>query len=134
MHMRSVVLTAAVLTMAWQSVGAQTSGFSEFHTWTDLATVVNISDRFRYDGDYGLRGVVTDDNWTLFYLRPSVRYRPQPWLTLHGGVGLFYNILPDSDLPELRPFVGGSTSTTPGTAWWESSTRRPGSHPTTRSR
>ena len=81
--------------------------FEEFHTWTDAATIVNFSDDFRYDGDYGIRGLLTDSNWTLVYIRPSVRYRAKPWLMLHGGAALFYNFFRDKeDLPELRPWVG----------------------------
>jgi len=80
--------------------------FEQFHTWTDVATIYNFSERFRYDGDYGLRGLLTDSNWTLLYLRPSVRYRARQNLTLHGGVALFYNFLTGEDLPELRPHVG----------------------------
>jgi hypothetical protein len=87
-------------------VQAQTPDFNEFHTWADLATIKNFSDRFRYDGDYGVRGFITDRDWTLVYLRPSVRYRAKPWLTLHGGAALFYNFFEGEDLPELRPFVG----------------------------
>jgi len=85
---------------------AQTPRFEEFHTWTDLATIKNYSDRFRYDGDYGIRGLLTDRDWTIVYLRPSVRYRSNPWLTLHGGAALFYNFLDNEDLPELRPWIG----------------------------
>lgn len=85
---------------------AQLPEFEEFHTWTDIATVKNFSERFRYDGDYGVRGLLTDSNWTLVYLRPSVRYQAKPWMTLHGGAALFYNFFDGEDLPELRPFVG----------------------------
>jgi hypothetical protein len=85
---------------------AQSPVFTEFHTWTDVATIYNFSERWRYDGDYGLRGGLTDPNWTLLYLRPSVRYRHAQWLQLHGGAALFYNFFPGDDLPELRPWVG----------------------------
>ena len=85
---------------------AQSREFSELHTWTDLATIYDFSDRFRYDGDYGLRGLISDPEWTLLYVRPSVRYRPRAWVSLHGGVGLFYNFLDGDDLPELRPWLG----------------------------
>ena len=64
---------------------AQRLEFNEFHTWSDIATIYNYTDRFRYDGDYGLRGLLTDPNWTLLYLRPSVRYLAQPWLRLAAG-------------------------------------------------
>jgi hypothetical protein len=74
-----------------QQATAQIQEFEEFHAWTDLATIYNFSTFFRYDGDYGLRGVLTDNNWTLLYLRPSVRYSTNKWLLLHGGAALFYN-------------------------------------------
>jgi len=86
---------------------SQEPKFSEFHTWWDIATIYNFDDRFRYDGDYGTRGLLTDDYWTLVYLRPSVRYRDRSWLSLHGGAALFYNFLEgEADLPELRPWLG----------------------------
>ena len=92
---------------------AQDIKFQEFNTWADLATIKNYSDRFRYDGDYGIRGLLTSSDWTLVYLRPSVRYRMKPWLTLHGGAALFYNFFDGEDLPELRPWVGRG-----GVRWW----------------
>lgn len=86
---------------------AQDSRFSEFHAWTDLTTIYNFSGYFRYDGDYGVRGVLTGDNWTLAYARPSVRYEIQSWLLLHGGAALFHNFFKDDeDLPEIRPWAG----------------------------
>jgi hypothetical protein len=88
------------------SAQAQQPQFNEFHTWADIATIKNYSDRFRYDGDYGVRGLLTDSDWTQVYLRPSVRYRAKPWMTLHGGAALFYSFLEGEDLPELRPWIG----------------------------
>jgi hypothetical protein len=89
-----------------QPAAAQSFEFTDFHTWTDLATIYNFSDSFRYDGDYGIRGLITDRDWTLIYVRPSVRYRFNLRLQLHGGAALFYNIFPGKDLPELRPWAG----------------------------
>ena len=85
---------------------AQDIEFSEFHTWTDLATIKSFNEKWRYDGDYGIRGLISDDDWTLVYLRPSVRYRASPVTTLHGGMALFYNFFDGEDLPELRPWIG----------------------------
>lgn len=87
-------------------VRAQDIQFDDFHTWTDVATIKNFNDKWRYDGDYGIRGLLTDSDWTLVYLRPSFRYRAQPWVTLHGGAALFYNFFDGEDLPELRPWAG----------------------------
>jgi hypothetical protein len=98
-----LIATVALCTLPAQ---AQTPQFNSFHTWADIATIKNYSDRFRYDGDYGIRGFITDRDWTQVYLRPSVRYRAKPWLTLHGGAALFYSFFEGEDLPELRPFIG----------------------------
>lgn len=103
-RLRALLIVASVLgaAPAW----AQVPEFNSFHTWADVATIKNINERFRYDGDYGVRGLLSDDDWTLIYLRPSVRYRVKPWMTLHGGAALFYNFFDGDDLPELRPWVG----------------------------
>lgn len=103
-----VILILGVLAMMTAaSAASQEPRFSEFHTWTDIATIYNFDNHFRYDGDYGLRGLLTDSNWTLLYLRPSVRYSKWSWTTLHGGAALFYNFFGDgADLPELRPWLG----------------------------
>jgi hypothetical protein len=86
---------------------AQIAEFEEFHTWTDVATIYFFDPNFRYDGDYGLRGVLTDPDWTLLYVRPSVRYSEWTWMQLHGEAVLFYNFFKDGyDLPEIRPWVG----------------------------
>jgi hypothetical protein len=96
---------------------AQAPQFEKFHTWADIATIKNYSDRFRYDGDYGVRGLLTDSDWTLVYLRPSFRYRTKPWLTLHGGAALFYSFFDGDDLPELRPWIGARFSTRLPAGW-----------------
>jgi hypothetical protein len=102
-----VLLLGIVAAAAPTPATSQDSPFEEFHTWSDIATIYKFSDRFRYDGDYGIRGLLTDGNWTLVYLRPSVRYKARAWLTLHGGAALFYNFFKDlEDLPELRPWLG----------------------------
>ena len=86
---------------------AQEPRFTEFHDWTDLATIYNFSSTFRYDGDYGVRGLLTDSEWTLVYLRPSVRFKSKDLYALHGGAALFYNFFESTeDLPEVRPWVG----------------------------
>jgi hypothetical protein len=86
---------------------AQYSKTAYFETWTDIATIYNLSDRFRYDGDYGVRAWLTADDFTQVYLRPSVRYEVQPWLRLHGGLGWFHTFFPDiEDGDELRPWLG----------------------------
>jgi hypothetical protein len=103
----ALAFTGIVAPAELPSASAQDSKVTEFHEWTDLATIYNFSDSFRYDGDYGVRGLLTDDEWTLVYVRPAVRYRARRWLRFRGGVALFYNFLASTeDLPELRPWFG----------------------------
>ena len=101
------MLTGVFMTATPGPAASQQFEFTEFHTWTDVATIYKFSDAFRYDGDYGLRGLLSDDDWTLLYPRPSVRYGTRSWVKLHGGMALFYNFLKTvEDLPELRPWAG----------------------------
>jgi len=80
---------------------------ADFQTWSDIATIYKFSDRWRYDGDQGIRGVLSDSDFTLLYFRPSVRYRVKPWLTVHGGIRFFRNYFDDGDDTfEIGPWQG----------------------------
>jgi hypothetical protein len=80
--------------------------FTDFHTWSELRTVYNVNGSLRYDGDYGLRGLLTDRKWTLAFVRPSIRFMTKPWWSLHAGIGYFHNFFRDApDLSEIRPFL-----------------------------
>lgn len=90
-----------------EPVLAQYNEASYFETWTDLATVYHFSDRFRYDGDYGLRALLSTPDFTQAYLRPSVRYEAASWLRVHGGLAWFHSFFPDEDdANEVRPWLG----------------------------
>ena len=112
-YIRASMLAAGFLALlagslvAPDPIAAQYSESSYFETWTDIATIYNFSDRFRYDGDYGVRAALSTDDFTQVYLRPSVRYETLPWLRLHGGVGWFHTFFQDAeDADELRPWLG----------------------------
>ena len=80
---------------------------ADFQTWSDIATIYKFSDRWRYDGDQGVRGVLSDSDFTLLYFRPSVRYRAKPWFTVHGGVRFFRTFFDDGDDTfEIGPWQG----------------------------
>jgi hypothetical protein len=88
-------------------IAAQYSESSYFETWTDIATIYNFSDQFRYDGDYGIRAALSTADFTQLYVRPSVRYEVLPWLRLHGGLGWFHTFFRDAtDANEIRPWLG----------------------------
>ena len=80
---------------------------TEFETWTDIATIHKFNDRWRYDGDYGIRSLLTTRGFKQLYFRPSVRYRVQRWFLLHGGIAWFHTSIDDADdVDEIRPWVG----------------------------
>ena len=80
---------------------------AEFQTWSDIATIYKINDRWRYDGDQGVRGVLSQNDFTLVYLRPSVRYRAKSWFTVHGGIRFFKTFIEDGDDTfEIGPWQG----------------------------
>jgi len=80
---------------------------SDFQTWSDIATIYKISDNWRYDGDQGIRGVLSDSDFTLLYFRPSLRYRAKSWFTVHGGIRFFKTFVDDEDDTfEIGPWQG----------------------------
>lgn len=80
---------------------------TEFETWTDITTIYDFTDRWQYNGDQGIRGVVSRNDFTILYLRPSVHYRVKPWFTVHGGIGFFQTFIEDDgNISELRPWQG----------------------------
>jgi hypothetical protein len=80
---------------------------ADFQTWSDIATIYKFSKHWRYDGDQGVRGVLSDSDFTQLYFRPSVRYRFKPWFTLHGGVRFFKTFFDDGDDTfEIGPWQG----------------------------
>ena len=55
----------------------------------------------------GIRTVISGGNFNLLYLRPSVRYRVNPWFTVHGGVRFFRTAFKDDlDTFEVGPWQG----------------------------
>ncbi|MGD9287765.1 MAG: DUF2490 domain-containing protein [Desulfobacterales bacterium] len=80
---------------------------ADFQTWSDIATIYKFSDRWRYDGDQGIRGVLSDSDFTLLYFRLSVRYRANSWFTIHGGIRFFRNYIDDDDdIFKIGPWQG----------------------------
>jgi len=104
------VTAALLLACGLASPGRLSAQYTEaayFETWTDIATIYNLDDRWRYDGDYGLRAALSTPDFSQLYLRPSVRYEAAPWLRLHGGIAWFHTFFPDThDADEFRPWFG----------------------------
>ena len=90
------------------SIVMQSAHGADYQTWFDFTTIKRFADGWRYDGDQGIRwGDLNDSDFTLLYLRPSVRYRVRPWFTAHGGIRFFYTFIDDEeDTFEIGPWQG----------------------------
>lgn len=75
----------------------------DFQTWIDFTTVHNFNNRWAYTGDYGMRGVVSGEQWSTFLVRPTFKYKLTPIFDSRAGLALFYtrDIVLDNVL-ELR--------------------------------
>lgn len=103
----ALVGAAVILAAMTGSASTQQIERNEFETWIDVTTVYRFDDRWRYDGDQGFRALISESDWRLLYVRPSVRFDARSWLRAHGGLGFFYAFLDAaSDLYELRPWLG----------------------------
>jgi len=96
-----LIIIISIPTLASSANGA------DFQTWSDIATIYRFAEDWRYDGDQGVRGVLSDSDFTLLYFRPSVRYRAKPWFTVHGGIRFFKTFFDgDDDTFEIGPWQG----------------------------
>jgi len=85
----------------------QTAHGADFQTWSDITTIYRFAKGWRYDGDQGVRGILSDSDFKLLYFRPSVRYRVKPWFTVHGGIRFFKTFFDDEDDTfEIGPWQG----------------------------
>jgi hypothetical protein len=80
---------------------------STFESWNDITTIYKFSERWRYDGDQGFRFAISGQDFTLLYVRPSVRYRVNSWFTVHGGIRFYRtDFRDDLDVFEVGPWQG----------------------------
>jgi len=71
------------------SVAQYDSTSVDFQTWIDFHTIHEFNSKWAYTGDYGLRGIVSGEPWTTFYVRPTFKYRIKPIFDVRAGVALF---------------------------------------------
>jgi hypothetical protein len=94
-------------TIIFISVLAKTGCGADFQTWSDIATIYRFAEGWRYDGDQGVRGVLSDSDFTLIYIRPSVCYRVRNGFTVHGGIRFFQTFFDnEEDTFEIGPWQG----------------------------
>jgi hypothetical protein len=103
----AALVVMGTLGLAGQVSICHAADINDFQTWWDISTIYKFNDRWRYEGDQGTRGIVSNEEWTIAYVRPSVRVDVRQWFLLHGGLGLFYTFQSfPGDRFEIRPWIG----------------------------
>jgi hypothetical protein len=73
------------------------------HLWLNYAISVKTDSNFSYGGDVGLRGLITDRNWTQFLIRPAATYKINRTFNVAGAVAVFQTFNRDGyNLAEFR--------------------------------
>ena len=78
-------------------------------TWMDFRTIYDINEKWTYDGNYGLRGIISGQDWRRYYIHPSVIYYYKINLRVRGGIRfIFTEEYTAVNSFEIRPWQGVS--------------------------
>ena len=64
----------------------------DFQTWTDVSIRYTIKNKADIGGDFGIRGLISRNEWNQFYIRPTFRFFFNDLLKASGGVAYFATI------------------------------------------
>ncbi len=84
-------------------------GMDEIDTqaWLDFRAYYIINDDWTYDGDYGVRGIISGEDWQRVYINPSAVYDLNISTVLRGGMRFIYtHEINTSNTFEIRPWQG----------------------------
>jgi len=80
---------------------------SDFQSWFDFRTFYTIDEKWTYDGDYGLRGFISDEDWRRVYIHPAFVYNATINIDIRGGMRFIYTREIDAtNTFEIRPWQG----------------------------
>jgi hypothetical protein len=80
---------------------------TDFQTWMDFRTIYDFNEEFTYDGNYGIRGLISDEEWRRYYIHPSLIYYYKINLRLRGGIRfIFTEEYTTVNTFEIRPWQG----------------------------
>jgi uncharacterized protein DUF2490 len=101
--MRYLFTTCFIITFHWV-LNAQKDNV-DFQTWTDFTLTKPISQKSLIGGDIGVRGIVSENDWNQFYIRPTYHFDIKENIRLTGGIAFFFTMNKfTSNLSELRFF------------------------------
>ena len=76
-------------------------------SWIDFRAYYKINELWTYDGDYGIRGILSGEDWQRIYINPSAVYNLSGLTVLRGGIRFVYtNEITTSNTFEIRPWQG----------------------------
>ena len=88
------------------NVNAQDNQKDE-QTWFDFRTYYTIDEKWTYDGDYGLRGFISNEDWRRAYIHPAFVYDASLNIDLRGGMRFIFTREKDAtNTFEIRPWQG----------------------------
>jgi hypothetical protein len=79
----------------------------DFQTWTDVRIFYLLNPKWQLDGELGVRGIVSAQDWNRYYINPSASYFYRPNIILRGGMQWIYThdkIV--NNTFEIRPWQG----------------------------
>ena len=80
---------------------------TDFQTWMDFRTIYDINEKFTYDGDYGIQGVLSNEDWRKYFINPSIIYYHKINLRYRGGFAIvFTEEYSTVNTFEIRPWQG----------------------------
>jgi hypothetical protein len=79
----------------------------DHQSWLDFRTYYVINDLWTYDGDYGVRGILSGEDWQRIYINPSGAYNLSSQTSLRGGIRfMFTHEITTTNPFEIRPWQG----------------------------
>jgi len=76
-------------------------------SWMDFRTYYTIDEKWTYDGDYGMRGYISNENWRRVYINPAFIKDATVNVDFRGGMRfIFTNEEDETNTFEIRPWQG----------------------------
>ena len=96
-----------LITQLWVVTAHGQDDNTDLQTWMDLRTIYDINEKWTYDGNYGLRGIISGEEWRRYYIHPSIIHYYKINLRFRGGMRfIFTEEYTTVNTFEIRPWQG----------------------------
>jgi len=104
---RPIFWIILIFVLSISKLSAQDSTEVDFQTWMDFRTFYNKTEKLVYDGEFGLRGIISGEAWQRIYIHPAIQYALNLDFNLRGGIRFIFTQEADqSNTFEIRPWQG----------------------------